>query len=139
VARDEVELVVVDDAVVVEAAGGGPAGRGGSAPAGGGPGGETRVAVVVLGDEELEVVDDAAFVDELLMGAGGATGLLGGAPVSFGCALLEEETLLGPKIIVPVEPEIKMLAKAFKDPSIQRRTYSGQRLEDHQLGEREHQ
>lgn len=135
VAKDEVDLVVVVGSEVV--AGGGPAGGDGAAPAGGGPGGETRVAVVVvvLDDEEL-VVDDAA-VDDELMGAGGATGLLGRAPVSFGCALLEEETLLEPKVIVPVEPEINV-SKGFKD-NAEVKTYSGQRLEDHRLEEQEHQ
>lgn len=111
VAREEdvvvVDLVVVD-AVVVEGGGGGPPAAGGG-PAGGG---ETIVElglldVVAEEDEEAEVdADDAAEVveEELMTGAGGATGRLGARPpVSIGCALLEEGTLLEPEVIVPVE------------------------------------
>lgn len=111
VAREEdvvvVDLVVVD-AVVVEGGGGGPPAAGGG-PAGGG---ETIVELGLLDmvaeeDDEAEVdaVDAAEVVEEELMtGAGGATGRLGARPpVSIGCALLEEGTLLEPEVIVPVE------------------------------------
>lgn len=105
VAIEEVELVVVVVAEVVVSGSGRPA-------AGGGPGGGgawllvVAVVVEVVEDDEVEVADDAADNDEL-MGAGGATGLLGRPPVSFGCALLEEETLLEPEVIVPDEPITK--------------------------------